>query len=631
MGDSSAPGSPAAAKKTGGLLYLYKHLWAESRGRRGILLTAFALLLTAQCVLLSVPYFAGRAINTLQAHGASGIGQAGMWLSLVIGATAVSWLFHGPGRLLERNVALEIRRRISGGLFQRLLSLPLSWHEANHSGITAHRLQQSSQALTAFTQSQFIYLSSVVRVVGPIVALWLLQPVVGTAAIIGFVVICASVMSFDRAMIRLAHSENDAERRFSAALLDALGNITSVFALRQTRAITELLQRRLESIFAPLRRSIVLNEAKWCTVDVSSKALSCSLVALFAWLAVRNSDGGIGQKTIMLGSLYMVWEYASQAGGVISAFASHFQTFARQHADFASADPIREAEVRSAAETSSRESSQAMDSEYYVVRDLVFSHPAARSERPALDRVALTLQQGRRYALIGGSGSGKSTLLRVLAGLYDAERVTIDRRYGPAVVTPSAAAHLLRSNATLVPQDAEVLEGTLAENLALCATHSGAPSEAQYSQAMDVACVTDFVPGGVDGLNTAVVERGANWSGGQRARIALARGILAAADSNLVLFDEPTASLDGRTEARVYDNIFAALPNSCIVSSIHRLHLLDRFDEVIVMHEGRVVAQGPAALLAATSPDFRQLLATYKNTDPGCDALTPESAAAAAA
>ncbi len=49
------------------------------------------------------------------------------------------------------------------------------------------------------------------------------------------------------------------------------------------------------------------------------------------------------------------------------------------------------------------------------------------------------------------------------------------------------------------------------------------------------------------------------------------------------------------TEARVYDNIFAALPNSCIVSSIHRLHLMDRFDEVIVMHEGRVVAQGPAS------------------------------------
>jgi len=607
---------PAAAARRGGVFYLYKHLWQESHGRRVQFLGAVILLLTAQCVLLSVPYFAGRAINVLQASGAEGIGQAGLWLSLVVGATALSWVFHGPGRLLERNVALEIRRRISEGLFQRLLSLPLSWHEANHSGVTAHRLQQSSSALSSFAQSQFIYLSSAVRLVGPIVALWLLQPYVGMSAVVGFVVICVSVIGFDRAMIRLAHRENDAERRYSAALLDALGNITSVFALRQARAITGLIQRRLEAIFVPMRRSIVLNEAKWCTVDVCSKILSCGLVALFAWLALRHTDASVGAKTLMLGSLYMVWEYASQASGVISTFASNFQNFARQHADYASADPIRETPVKTADESGIellRPSSS--DSEYYMVRDLTFSHPGARDERPTLNGVSLSLQQGRRYALIGGSGSGKSTLLRVLAGLYEADRVAIDRRNGPAIVTPSAAAQMLKANVTLVPQDAEVLEGTLAENLGLCATHAGAPTEAQYSDAMNIACVSDFIPNDANGLSTAVVERGANWSGGQRARIALARGILAAADSNLVLFDEPTAALDSRTEARVYDNIFAALPNSCIVSSIHRLHLLDRFDEVIVMHEGRVVAQGPAALLAATSPDFRQLLAMYRQED----------------
>lgn len=627
MSDSSVSTLPAAAGKRGGVFYLYKHLWEQSHGRRAQLLSAVVLLLTAQCVLLSVPYFAGRAINVLQANGASGIGEAGMWLALVIGATAVSWIFHGPGRLLERNVALEIRRRISGGLFERLLSLPLSWHEANHSGVTAHRVQQSSSALQAFTQSQFIYLSSAVRLVGPIIALWVLQPYVGMSAIAGFVLICLSVVGFDRAMIRLAHHENDGERRYSAALLDALGNITSVFALRQSRAITSLLQRRLEAIFVPLRRNIVLNEAKWCTVDICSKALSCSLVALFAWSAVRQTGAGVGQATLMLGSLYMVWEYASQAGGVISAFASNFQNFARQHADFASADPIRDANVKTV-DATAPELLQASspDSEYYMVRDLVFSHPGARTERPTLNGVSLSLQQGRRYALIGGSGSGKSTLLRVLAGLYEADRVGIDRRNGPAIASPSAAAQMLKANVTLVPQDAEVVEGTLAENLSLGATHAGAPTEAEYSRAMDIACVSDFIATDANGLNTAVVERGANWSGGQRARIALARGILAAADSNLVLFDEPTASLDSRTEARVYDNIFAALPNSCIVSSIHRLHLLDRFDEVIVMHEGRVVAQGPAALLSATSPDFRQLLAMYRKED----RAQPLSASAAA-
>jgi hypothetical protein len=77
-------------------------------------------------------------------------------LALVIGITAGGWLLHGPGRILERNVALEVRRRVAAGLTEKLPTLPLHWHEAHRSGVTAHRVQQSRQALCAFAQSQFI-------------------------------------------------------------------------------------------------------------------------------------------------------------------------------------------------------------------------------------------------------------------------------------------------------------------------------------------------------------------------------------------------------------------------------------------------------------------------------------------
>jgi ABC-type multidrug transport system fused ATPase/permease subunit len=522
-----------------------------------------------------------------------------------VAATASSWLFHGPGRILERNVALTVRKRIAEGLTARLLQLPLSWHQANHSAATAHRVQQSSHALSAFAQSQFIYLNSVVRLIGPVVALWLLEPWVGGAAIVGFCVICLSVVGFDRAMIRLARVENDAERRYSATLVDSLSNSTTLFALRQARAVIALLQRRLETIFEPLRRSIVLNEVKWCTVDISSRALSCLLVALFAWLAVRSGNASAGAGVLMLGSVYMVWEYAAQAGGVISAVASHFQTFARQQADYASGDIIREAPVRDA------QSSAAAGAPWRrcEIRELTFRHPGARAEGPTLDHVTLSLERGKRYALIGGSGSGKSTLLRVLCGLYEAERIVIDQSDGPAIVSALEAARFLRDTTTLIPQDAEVFEGTLAENLGLCEALSGPPAPADYARALETARASDFIDS--NGLDAPVAERGANWSGGQRARVALARGVLAAQGSSLLLLDEPTASLDPHTESHVYDNLFSAFAEACVVSSIHRLNLLDRFDEVIVMHRGRVVAQGPAATLAATSPDFRQLLAAH--------------------
>lgn len=598
-----------------GVVHLYRELWAHSAGVRGKLAAAMVLLVAAQCALLTIPYLAGRAINSLQAQGTQGLHDAGSWMLLIIAITAGAWILHGPGRVLERNVALTVRRRIAAILTNKLLSAPLSWHELNHSAATAHRVQQSSQALTTFAQSQFIYLNSMVRLVGPVLALWLLQPWVGIAAVFGFCVICLSVIGFDRAMIRLAHLENDAERRYGSTLVDSLANVTTLFALRQARAVTGMLQRRMEAIFVPLKRAILINEAKWCAVDVFSKVLSCGLVALFASLAARKAGGG-GPHGLMLGSIYMVWEYASQAGGVISSVAAHFQTFARQNADYASADVIRAAPAATAME----EGPGAIDAlaqrsgwQRCEIQDLVFRHPAARDSLPTLNHVSLSLERGKRYALVGGSGSGKSTLLRILAGLYEAEGIVLNHDRGAEILGPAQALRFLRANTTLIPQDAEVFEGTLGENLALGDSVLGTPSMAEYLPALKLAGVNEFIDlANAAALDLRIAERAANWSGGQRARVALARGVLTARGSSLLLLDEPTASLDSRSEALVYQNIFAAFRDICIVSSVHRLHLLERFDEVIVMHEGRVVAQGSVAALSATSPDFRHLLAAYR-------------------
>ncbi len=596
-----------ASGRPGSVLHLYRELWRFTAGQRWMLLGSVTLLISAQLTLLSIPYISGRAINALQLGGFNGLRDAGSWLVLVPLVAAASWLLHGPGRILERNVALSVRRRMSSLLVDRLMSLPLAWHESHHSGATAHRVQQSTHALSGFAQSQFIYLNSAVRLVGPLIALWYLEPKVGAAAAAGFAIICVSIVGFDRAMIRLAHKENDAERRYAAALVDTLGNTTTLFALRQGRGMVALLEKRLQAIFEPLKRSIVLNEAKWCTVDLASKVLSCGLVILFAWCLARPGlNGATAQKTLMLGSIYMVWEYALQAGGVISSVAAHFQTFARQHADYTSADVIREASPgHLSADPPAMASAQwnRLD-----IRELTFRHEAGRDSAPTLDRLSFSLKRGKRYALVGGSGSGKSTLLRVLSGLYPCERVLIECDDGPASFLPVETARFLRSVATLIPQDAEVIEGTLAENLALCESVRGAPHPAQFVRALELSRATDFIACTAEGLETRVAERAANWSGGQRSRIALARGILAAEGSTLVLLDEPTAALDPVTESHVYTNLFAAFENACIVSSIHRLNLLDRFDEVLVMDRGRLIAQGPVAALTLHCPEFQQLL-----------------------
>lgn len=595
------------------MIYLYGELWRVARGSRHLLAGACTLLVGAQIILLAAPWFASQAINVLQVQGADGLARAGLWLSGVLLLASASWLLHGPGRILERTVSLRVRQRVSMSLVEKLMQLPLAWHESHHSGATAHRVQQSSHALTGFAQSQFIYLNSAVRLVGPVAALWWIEPAVGLAAVAGFAVISISVAGFDRAMIRLARLENDAERRYAAAMIDALGNTTTLFALRQARGVCALLEKRLLQVFEPLRRSILLNELKWCTVDLATRALSCGLVAFFAWRASRGGSASEGASSaLMLGSLYMVWEYAMQAGGVVAAVAQHFQAFARQHADYTSADIIREASTAhfaTAAALGTEAQWKQLD-----VHDVTFRHTSSRSEAPTLDHVSLSLQRGKRYALIGGSGSGKSTLLRALAGLYPCDRATVKRDDGVVIATPVESARFLRSVATLIPQDAEVFAGTLAENLGLCESVQGPPDVAQFPHALRVAAADSFVDTSPEGLEMPVAERAANWSGGQRSRIALARGVLAAAGSGLVLLDEPTAHLDPATEARVYERLFETFSDACVVSSVHRLNLLDRFDEVILLDSGRLVAQGTPADLEARSAEFRQLLSTYRRS-----------------
>jgi ABC-type bacteriocin/lantibiotic exporter with double-glycine peptidase domain len=167
------------------------------------------------------------------------------------------------------------------------------------------------------------------------------------------------------------------------------------------------------------------------------------------------------------------------------------------------------------------------------------------------------------------------------------------------------------------------LAGSLAENLSLCETLNGAPQAGDFARALTVSTANGFVDTSPVGLEMSVSERAANWSGGQKSRIALARGVLAAQGSSLILLDEPTAHLDTQTEAQVYSRLFETFPDACIISSVHRLHLLDRFDEVLLMQGGRLIAQGAPAELAFTCPEFAALTQAHGG---GAEQSTPVAA-----
>src|SRR5438105_4013249 len=568
----------------GGVSKLYATLWRHAEGRRHKVVLFVLLLVMAQLVRLTIPWFFGEAVNALQAQGLEGITHARNDLLLMLAAVGVAWTMHGPARILERFTALAVREKFADALHVKALSLPVRWHERHHSGETLHRMTRATGSLAAFAQSQFIYLQNMVSIVGPIAALFLISRATGTAALAGYVAIGYFVVRIDSVMVRLVREENRAERRYNAALVDCLGNIGTVLTLRLQEPMRRMLRSRLLAVFAPLRRNIVFNEVKWGGIDLLNSAMRTGLVALYAWLEWRE------RGTISVGTAVVVHQYSQQVGTVVAAMAMHWNDLVRQKTEVADVEPILGCPERPVDTTNLRD-----DWREIRVEHVRYVHPAAVAGPPALDDVSLELRRGQRIALIGESGAGKSSLLRVLAGLVDPERVsiTVDGAPHPHVKHLGAVSLLL-------PQDPAVFESSVRENATM-----GLPyREADIDRACELAGLTSVIAQLPQGFDTLISERGLNLSGGQKQRLALARGLLAASDVGLVLLDEATSSVDASTEAEIYDRVMSAFGGACIVSSVHRLHLLRRFDTVMVMEQGRIVDRGAPEEVRQRRPDL---------------------------
>ncbi|MFE9169304.1 thiol reductant ABC exporter subunit CydD [Streptomyces kebangsaanensis] len=232
-----------------------------------------------------------------------------------------------------------------------------------------------------------------------------------------------------------------------------------------------------------------------------------------------------------------------------------------------------------------------------IVGDLTARH--AGQERPALADVGLTLQEGRRVAVVGPSGSGKTTLAQVLLRFLDAEAGTYTLG---GVDAHALAGDDVRRLVGLCAQDAHLFDSSVRENLLLAKKDA---TEAELRDALARARLLDWADTLPDGLDTLVGEHGARLSGGQRQRLALARALLA--DFPVLVLDEPAEHLDLTTADALTADLLAATEGRTTLLITHRLAGLEAVDEVIVLDQGRVVQRGAYAELAALPGPLRRM------------------------
>lgn len=586
---------PIQKKYTNPYLALLSIAWGYAKDQRGKYVATYALFIAASVCSALYPVIWGLFINALQQPNAQVLHTAALYAAAYLGLRLLFWAIHGPARVMERELAFHISKNFLQELYHKTLHLPVRWHQDHHSGATINRMRKAYEALRDFFQNGYEYLYSLLKFTFSFGAMIYFAPAFGLIAVALGVVVVWIIVRFDKSWIASQQQINEKEHTAISALFDSLSNIVSVIILRLEQRMEVGLIAKVMQILPPFKRNVVINEWKWFVTDTLVGVIYVVILLGYLWQNWRPGE------VFLLGGLVMLIGYVEQFTSVFHNVAALYTNVVRQHTDVSMAFTI----LRAYDQRHLPEEDAPLPENWQTIR---ISHLHYRrkvnaekdKQAPGLHDLNLTLRRGSRIALIGESGSGKSTLLALLRGLHTPEpgvEVLVDAHPHPGGIEG------IMTHVTLFPQDPEIFENTIEYNITL-----GLPLDsAEIDLLCDTVYFSDVLKRLPHGLQSHIMEKGVNLSGGQKQRLALARGVFAAKDSDIVLLDEPTSSVDPKTEIKIYEKMFDLFADKVVVSTLHRLHLLRHFDYIYVMENGRISAEGTLDYLLTHSSLFQEL------------------------
>jgi ATP-binding cassette, subfamily B, bacterial len=583
------------------ILNLFRYTWRYSFGAKRKVVFFIILSVIANMIYLLQPIVAGKIFNAIQFSGedANLMEKIFQYLGLFVLITVGFWIFHGTSRVIESSNAFLVRKNYKKEMFDKVMDLPVAWHKDHHSGDTIDKIGKASEALFRFSGEIFVIVQGVLRLVGSVAILFFFDWRASAVALAVSTLAIGVIFGFDKRLIKGYEIVFRRENKLAAAIHDYISNVITVITLRLKKRVSQEIETRSIRPFDVFKRNAVLNESKWFSTSFLISLMTVLVIGMNAYLSYKKS--GI----IVAGTLFVLYQYLQNVGGTFYNFAWQYGEMVRLNTAVNSAEIIND----SFGYVQKREKKHLPEKwKTLLIKNLSFAYEDAESDNGKndshIDRVYLKIERGSRIALIGESGSGKSTMLSLLRGLYGPQKAAL---YCDGAKLDGSLEHIYE-HVTLAPQEPEIFNSTIEDNI----TMGLAATKKEIQEAVQMARFDAVLARLPKGLKTNVVEKGVNLSGGEKQRLALARGILASRDSDFFLMDEPTSSVDAENEIHIYENIFERLEGKTIVSSVHRLHLLRHFDYVYYFKDGKILTEGTFRTLLKDE-NFKALWENYRN------------------
>ncbi|MFL6239725.1 MAG: ABC transporter ATP-binding protein [Actinomycetes bacterium] len=543
---------------------------------------------------LAVPLVVRHLVNSVlvDGHKSELLPLIGLVALLAIARGIANWFRRNAAGMVSVLVETDLRDR----LFGHVQGLPVSFHDEWETGQLLARATSDLMVIREFLAFGLTFLllvsGIIVGVVGTLLWLdvWLGLAILCMAPLLGF-----AAARFTNLVRPYVMSGRDQLGDVAAIVEQSAGGIRVLKAFgredRQIRALadratllmdTDLDAVRVRSIYVPMLALIpnlmlaaTLGIGGWQVIngnlDVGAIVASYQLLAMMTFL-LRN----IGWILAMV-----------QQGTAANTRVQEILT----------TDPtITDApHAKQAARVDGR---------------IEFDHVSVRfpgSSSPALDDITLTIEPGEVVALAGPSGSGKSVLASLLSRFRDPEAGEVRLDGHPL---PSITLHSLRSQVGVVFDEPVLFSASVLENIAFGEPSASADDIMNAAHAAGVDDVANVLPAGYE---TRVGEQGYGLSGGQRQRIALARALVK--KPRVLVLDDPLSAVDARTEATIEASLAPIMRGRTVVLIAQRASTLAMADRIVLMEQGRIVAEGSHLELIATEPRYARLLGEADEAD----------------
>jgi ABC-type multidrug transport system fused ATPase/permease subunit len=570
------------------MVYLREHL--------PVLALAVVISLVGAALSLGQPLVVNQAITGVSA-GESNYTAVLVLIGLVVGSGLLGAF---QLYLLERTaegVVLSARRR----LLHKLLWMPIEEYDARRVGDLVSRVgSDTTMVRAALTGGLVDALGGLLVFAGSLIAMAFLDLVLLgiTLGVVGIAVVTVVIAS---ARIQaLTQASQEAVGRVASGVERALSGVRTIRAAGATEREEHRLGQEAQAAYSYGVQTAKVGAVLW---PISQLAIQVSFLAVLGVGGFRVAAGTMSVAdlvTFILFLFMMLMPLANVFGAVITV-RSALGALARIQEILNL--PVESTDNNAAVQTTTRSLPAPVSGPHrntpvplIEFDGVTFSY---RDSAPVLRDVTFSVAAGTTTAIVGPSGAGKSTLLALVERFYEPDSGTIRLEGADLQTIPKA---VLRSQIGYVEQDAPVLAGTVRDNLVLA---SPGMVDRRCREVLASVNLLQRIDEHPDGLDAAVGDGGAGLSGGERQRLAIARAL--ASHTELLLLDEPTASLDGRNERALHDAIWSAAASRTVIVVAHRLATVAHADQIVVLEAGHVVSVGTHAELLDRSPLYREL------------------------